>query len=71
MLQEVPYPTLEDLDKDRKYFIKKMNWTEEVLNLYISRPEISHLKYGSELWIWQFLSKLYKIFRKLKIGRLF
>lgn len=61
LLGNIPYPTVQDLENDKKYFIKKMGWTEEALTSYISRRPMSHLKYGSELWLWDLL---YKIKRK-------
>lgn len=45
------YPDADDLVKDKKYFLKKMNWTEEQLDDYLTRPEISHENYGSEKWM--------------------
>jgi len=45
-----PYLMAEDLVRDKKYFLKKMNWTEQQLRDYLTRPEVAHEKYGSEKW---------------------
>jgi N-acetyl sugar amidotransferase len=58
MLNEIPYPTFEDLENDRKYFLKKMEWSEEMLVNYISRPPVSHSNYESEMPTWDILLKL-------------
>lgn len=58
LLNEIPYPSLEDLNSDERYFIKKMGWTEGALKEYIERPEKSHLCYGSELNFRIFVKKM-------------
>lgn len=69
MLKEIPYESQRAMDEDKKYFIKKMGWTEEKFDQYISRPEISHLQYGSERPLYD---RLLKIYRKngFKFGRI-
>lgn len=67
LLAEIPYPSQAELDSDRQYFLKKMNWTEQQLDEYIARPEKSHAVYGTELGLWQALAKVYKqVFGKPK-----
>lgn len=51
----IPYPTIESLEEDKQYFIKKMGWSFAQLNDYITRPEKSHLMYPSEKYLWNFL----------------
>lgn len=63
-LEQIPYPSLEDLDADKEYFLKKMRWTDKMLIEYLSRPKIDHEKYGSEVRIWK---KLVYIYKKLKL----
>lgn len=65
LLNDIPYPSESDMDEDVSYFIKKMGWSLEDLEGYISRPEKSHLIYGSEKWIWDFTFGVYK---KIKYG---
>jgi N-acetyl sugar amidotransferase len=47
-LTRSPYPSQEALQQDIAYFIKKMGWTTEQLDVYLARPEKSHALYGSE-----------------------
>jgi hypothetical protein len=61
LLAEIPYPSQAELDSDRQYFLKKMNWTDQQLDAYIARPEKSHAEYGTELGLWQTLAKVYKL----------
>lgn len=59
-LNEIPYPSMQDMQADIDYFLKKMNWTPQDLDKYISRKERSHLDYGSEKWLWDSLLYIYK-----------
>lgn len=59
-LQQIPYPSEEDLERDKRYFIKKMGWTHEKLADYINRPARSHLDYASEEHLYYFRWKLNK-----------
>lgn len=65
-INEIPYPSESDMNEDIAYFIKKMGWTLRDLEEYISRPEKSHLVYGSEKPIWDFTFEVYK---KIKYGK--
>jgi N-acetyl sugar amidotransferase len=49
LLDEIPYPSSDELTADKNYFIKKMGWAERDLIEYIKRPPRPHLDYGSEL----------------------
>lgn len=54
-LSGIPYPSNESLEEDKQYFLKKMGWSMDQLNDYISRPEKSHRLYPSEKPLWDFL----------------
>jgi hypothetical protein len=58
-LQNHPYH-LDDLNSDKNYFLKKMDWSEEDLNNYLSKPEIKHDFYKSENNLWDYLAKIYR-----------
>ena len=66
IIQQPTYPSAEDEKKDKKYFLKKMKWSNQDLLNYISAPEISHLKYGSEKKLWEYLKKIYQSSNILK-----
>lgn len=59
-------PMVEDeLERDKSYFLKKMNWRESDLSAYLNRPAVSHDMYKTELSRWKNLSKVYKILNKI------
>lgn len=62
-LQQSPYASREELDRDRKYFLKKMGWTERQLEEYLRRPAKAHDEYPSERFAWDFIRKLYQMRR--------
>ena len=66
IIQQPTYPSAEDEKKDKKYFLKKMKWSNQDLLNYISAPEISHSKYGSEKKLWENLKKIYQSSNILK-----
>lgn len=47
-LKHIPYPSQQDIEEDKIYFLKKMGWTEQELINYLKRPEIQHDYYPSE-----------------------
>lgn len=47
-LKNDPYVSLEALEKDKKYFLKKMKWSEDDLQSYLSRQPIPHANYPNE-----------------------
>lgn len=67
ILQNPTYSSIEDEERDIKYFLKKMKWTEEDLVKYISTPEKNHSIYGTEKNLWNILSKIYKFLKLNKI----
>lgn len=64
ILQENPYQRKIDLETDIKYFLKKMNWSQDKLKSYINELESSHKKFGSEKAIFNFSLKIYQTFLK-------
>ena len=59
-LKKIPYPSTESLEEDRRYFLKKMSWSEDQLIDYIQRPPVDHSEYPSERPLWEKLLSLYK-----------
>lgn len=47
-----------DLDSDFEFVCKKLKFTKEELESYLQRPEVSHLTYGSDQGIYDFLFKV-------------
>ena len=43
-----------------------MNWSEDDLKNYLSKPEINHLVYGSEKKLWEILKKFYKSSKQIR-----
>ena len=64
-LESNPYHQ-NDLESDKEYFLKKMDWTEKDLNNYLSEPEVKHDYYKSENQLWNNLSKLYQYILNVK-----
>ena len=62
LLQQSCYPSEEEEKKDKKYFLKKMEWSEEKLENYIKQPEILHDIYGSEKKMWNLFKNIYQKF---------
>lgn len=60
-LKGIPYASESDRDDDIKYFIKKMGWGSQKLDAYLSEKEIQHSAYGSELWLWNFFTRIRKL----------
>ena len=58
-----PYSSEINLKEDKEYFFKKMNWNEEDLNNYISRPAKSHSLYPNSKFIYENLLKIYKLIK--------
>jgi len=58
-LESIPYPSIEDLEEDKTYFLKKMGWTRLQLDEYLARPAIPHSYYRSERRLYDGLNNLY------------
>lgn len=67
LLAQSPYPSQEQLNEDVVYFLKKMKWTREQLDVYIREPGVEHSEFASEKRLWDGLilgqnnSAIYKI----------
>lgn len=59
-LEGIAYVSDTDLEKDKYYFTKKMNWTDSQLNDYLARPEVPHTNYKSEKNMWNMFFKIYQ-----------
>ena len=57
IIEEKPYKDIQDLKNDKLYFLKKMNWSEEEFNDYISRGIVSHEAFESEIQNIKFLNR--------------
>lgn len=55
ILENSPYPSQVDLENDLEYFLKKMNWTQNDLDVYLSRDPKSHNEYDSEFKFWKLI----------------
>lgn len=58
ILESLPYQGEIELEQDKRYFLKKMKWSLEKLEVYIKRPEKRHDEYPSEKKYWEYLIKL-------------
>lgn len=61
-LEEIPYPDVNELENDKRYFLKKMRWSKKDLEDYLERPEVPHSKYPTEYLI----HYCFNIFKKLR-----
>ncbi len=61
-LEKLAYPTENDLAEDKRYFIKKMLWSENQLVEYINRPEKPHDTYPTEKPLFDRLLYFYRRF---------
>ena len=57
-LEGIPYPSQQALEDDIEYFLKKMNWTQAMLDDYLKRPERKHDEFPSEKKKYEFLATL-------------
>lgn len=63
-IEGLAYPSERELQDDIEYFLKKMRWSTIQLKEYLERPEIAHSDYGSEIDLWNSISKLKKTLKK-------
>lgn len=61
-LEDIPYPSPDELERDKRCFLDRMGWSEGRLADYINRPAMPHDAYPSEKWLWDFCLKVYKRF---------
>jgi N-acetyl sugar amidotransferase len=64
-LKEKPYGDEKQLTQDKKYFLKKMNWTEIEFNEYLERAPRSHREFSSDFRFFNITFKFYKLLKKL------
>lgn len=62
-LSGLAYESERLLRKDRRYFLKKMRWSEDKLDEYLARPAIPHDRYPSETRLWDFAVDAYRALR--------
>lgn len=62
MLKSMPYPSKQELESDKEYFLKKMGWKPQQLEQYISASEKPHRMYGTEKDLWNLLVKMRRRF---------
>lgn len=67
-LKQIPYPSEQELEEDKSYFLKKMGWDKKDLESYLKRERVEHSKYGSEMSYLSVLSRTKKKFKKV-LGR--
>ena len=65
-LETIPYPSLKSLEEDKRYFLKKMGWSEGQLEKYISAPGVRHSEYPSEKPVWDYLLSAYKVIQNIR-----
>ena len=66
ILEDPPYPSKLDLEEDKYYFLKKMGWSTNQLEEYISRPERPHDSFPSEKPLWDSLRSIKRNMRSRK-----
>lgn len=67
-LKQIPYPSEQELEEDKSYFLKKMGWDKKDLESYLKRERVEHSTYGSEMSYLSVLSRTKKKFKKV-LGR--
>lgn len=63
LLEDSPYPDPIQEEQDRIFVMKKLGFTEESFDRYMSAPEVPHQVYGSEEWLINLLSLVAKTIR--------
>ncbi|MBA4246770.1 MAG: N-acetyl sugar amidotransferase [Microbacterium sp.] len=59
-VERIPYPTDDDLEKDKAYVVKKMNWQPGDLEAYLARPERGHDEWATDpvkRYVWPVLAR--------------
>ncbi|WP_417857443.1 N-acetyl sugar amidotransferase [Xanthomarina gelatinilytica] len=64
ILSKSPYSSEENLNLDKKYFLKKMKWKESDLTNYLSRKKRNHDEFKSEKKLWNNLVRIYSYRKK-------
>jgi N-acetyl sugar amidotransferase len=53
LLRTMPYESEEALESDKEYFLKKMDWSLNLLNIYLARQPKEHCVYPTERYFWE------------------
>lgn len=64
MIEQIPYPSHDALEKDKSFVIKKMNWRDGELEAYLARPERGHDEWMTDpvkKYVWPVLGWLGRI----------
>ena len=64
IMKKNPYPSEIELEQDKSFFLKKMNWSSQKLEGYLLEKEIAHSTYGSEKKHFNFYLKVYQKYFK-------
>lgn len=59
-LDGIAYASADALAEDRRYFLKKMGWTNPELDTYLQRPARPHDAYPTERPLWDWLLRRYQ-----------
>lgn len=62
-LKKSPYADAKELEDDRAFFLQKMHWTQQDLEIYLRRTRVEHSVYPSELWMHSGLRQLVALTR--------
>lgn len=65
------YLSREELEEDMRYFLKKMQWSEEDMQNYLRRPEVPHWFYGSEIGLYKKLQQIYRLAKSENLSNLY
>lgn len=57
-LKRIPYASVDALEEDKLYFLKKMGWTQSDLESYLARPEKSHKEFPTEVHFAELLKNI-------------
>jgi len=63
-LKSIAYPNLSEQEEDRKYFLKKMHWSNYELDFYLSRNRREHGEFGSEEKFYNLIKSVYTFFSR-------
>lgn len=58
-LHGIAYTSEEELESDKQYFMKRMDWSQEDLTQYMRRPGKPHELYGTEKPVWDLFERSY------------
>ena len=66
IMKQSTYHNADEEKKDVNFFLKKMNWSNERLQNYLTEPEIQHDFYPSEFRLWNNLKFIYLKLKKIR-----